>query len=65
MDLQNKTEEELSRLVVESRVKLQEFRFAMAGSKKKNVKEGRALRKDIARVLTELRKKKNNNDRTK
>ena len=53
----NKTKEELQRLVAENRAKLQAFRFAMAGSKTKNVKEGKGLRKEIARMLTELNKK--------
>lgn len=57
MDFKAKTAEELTRLVAENRQKLQAFRFAMAGSKQKNVKEGRTLRKDIARLLTELRKR--------
>jgi ribosomal protein L29 len=55
MDVKSKTTEELRRFVTEKREALRAFRFAMAGSKKKNVKEGRALRKDIARILTELR----------
>lgn len=33
---------------------LQAFRFGGAGSKVKNVKEGRNLRKDIARILTAI-----------
>lgn len=56
-DYRNKTKEELTRLVAEHRNKLQAFRFAMAGGKQKNVKEGHALRKEIARLLTELRKR--------
>ncbi|HBV00963.1 MAG TPA: 50S ribosomal protein L29 [Candidatus Taylorbacteria bacterium] len=54
MDFKTKTVEELTRLVSENRQKLQAFRFAMAGSKQKNVKEGKGLRKEIARMLTEL-----------
>ena len=50
----NKTREELTRLVAEHREKLRAFRFAMAGGKTKNVKEGKAVRKEIARLLTEL-----------
>lgn len=57
MDYQVKTKEELHRMVSEHREKLRVFRFAMAGSKTKNVKEGHALRKDIARMLTELSKR--------
>lgn len=35
---------------------LRTFRFSVAGGKVKNVKEGRALRRDIARTLTALAK---------
>ncbi len=57
MELHNKTTEELTRLLAQERVKLQDFRFAMAGSKTKNVKEGKAVRKDIARICTEIVKR--------
>ena len=52
----NKSSKELTTLVGEKRHALRDFRFAVAGSKTKNVKEGRALRKDIARALTILNK---------
>ncbi len=55
MDFKTKTADELNRLVSENRQKLQAFRFAMAGSKQKNVKEGKGLRKEIARMLTEIK----------
>ncbi len=58
MDLKTKTTEELRRLVADNKGKIQAFRFAMAGSKGKNVKEGKNLRKEIARALTELKQKK-------
>ncbi len=58
MDLKTKTTEELRRLVADNTGKIQAFRFAMAGSKGKNVKEGKNLRKEIARALTELKQKK-------
>lgn len=49
-----KSKEELQKTLRELREKLQAFRFAMAGSKTKNVKEGRSIRKEIARSLTAL-----------
>jgi ribosomal protein L29 len=55
VDYKSKTKEELTRLVAEYREKLRAFRFAMAGGKVKNVKEGHALRKEIARMLTEIK----------
>ncbi len=56
-DYTNKSREELNRLITDNRSKLQAFRFAMAGSKGKNVKEGKNLRRDIARMLTEIKQK--------
>ena len=50
----NKTKEELLTLVSEKRRALHDFRFSVSGSKIRNVREGRALRKDIARALTAL-----------
>lgn len=38
------------------REKLREFRVGMAGSRVKNVREGRVLRRTIARLLTAARK---------
>lgn len=56
-EIQSKTREDLSRMVAEKREMLRVFRFGSAGAKTKNVREGRALRKDIARMLTALNKK--------
>ena len=52
----NKTENELKQMLKEKREALRTFRFAMSGSKIKNLKEGQALRKDIARIMTVLNK---------
>lgn len=49
----NKTAEELAKLLAEKREALREFRFGTSGAKTKNVLEGRNLRRDIARLLTE------------
>lgn len=53
-DFKNKTEKELKALLGEKRVALRNFRFSVAGSKVKNVKEGHVIKKDIARILTAL-----------
>jgi len=45
---------ELKKILDEKSKKLGEFRFDITAGKNKNVKEGRELRKDIARILTEL-----------
>ena len=57
-DLIKKTEKELSNLLIEKRKALQTFRFGMSGSKTKNVKEGKNLRKEIAQILTAVNARK-------
>ena len=49
---------ELVKTLADKRDALRNFRFAMSGGKAKNVREGRELRKDIARVLTAIGKGK-------
>ncbi len=56
-DFIKKTEKELTTLLTEKRLALRNFRFAVAGSNVRNVKEGIALKKDIARIMTLLNKK--------
>ncbi len=56
-DLIKKTEKELTTLLAEKRLALRTFRFAVAGSNVRNVKEGSALKKDVARILTLLKQK--------
>ncbi|MHB1316612.1 MAG: 50S ribosomal protein L29 [Minisyncoccota bacterium] len=53
-DFKNKTEKELKVMLADKRVALRNFRFSVAGSKVKNVKEGYVVRKDIARILTAI-----------
>jgi ribosomal protein L29 len=43
---------ELSKIVADKREELRSLRFGGAGSKNKNVKAARTLRKEIARALT-------------
>jgi ribosomal protein L29 len=42
------------KLLKEKKEALQQFRFNMQGSKVKNVREGRTLKRDIARIQTVL-----------
>lgn len=49
------TADELNRLVADTREELRGLRFSLAGSKNRNVKLSRTLRKTIARGLTALR----------
>ena len=58
IDLQNKTADELQKLLLEKQEALRHFRFDISGSKVRNVKEGRNLRKDIARIKTKMRELK-------
>ena len=58
-DITTKTPADLMKLVAEKREALRLFRFGGAGAKAKNVREGRNIRKDIARILTALHAKKN------
>jgi len=53
-DLQKTKEQDLTKALYDKRVALKNFRFSVAGSKVRNVKEGRELKRDIARILTEL-----------
>ena len=53
-ELKTKESKELEKLLSEKRKLLRLFRFGIAGSKAKNVKEGRNLKKEIAQILTEI-----------
>ena len=41
-------------MAFELKEELREFRFAMSGGQKKNIRKGRELKRDIARVKTIL-----------
>jgi len=53
-DYTKRTPEELKKLVADKRESLRKFRFGGAGSRSRNTREGRGLRKEIARMLTAL-----------
>lgn len=53
-DLKSKSVGDLQKLLTEKREALKTFRFNITGSKIKNVKEGRTLRKEIAQILTTM-----------
>lgn len=57
-ELKEKDDKELSELVAEKRKALRDFRFGIAGTKVRDVKEGKGLRRDIARLLTEQNRRK-------
>ncbi len=52
-------DEELSKLLLNLEESLRDLRFKAQGSKSKNVKESASFRKQVARVLTEINKRKN------
>ena len=49
-----KVKEDLVKALYDKREKLRAFNFGEAGSKTRNVKEGSGLKKEIARIMTEL-----------
>ncbi|MFA6430697.1 MAG: 50S ribosomal protein L29 [Candidatus Paceibacterota bacterium] len=51
-ELIKKTVAELQKLLEEKRKALSDFKFQIAGSKIKNVREGRKIKKEIAQILT-------------
>ena len=56
-DIKSKTIGELELMVKDKRDALKNFRFGISGSRVKNIKEARTLRKDIARAITFLNQK--------
>lgn len=57
-DITTKKDTDLTKELKDKREALRLFRFGASGSKVKNVKEGQNLRRDIARILTEMRRRK-------
>ena len=55
----NHSSEDLQKLVADKREGLRALRFSASGSKNRNVKQARNLRKEIARALTEASARKN------
>lgn len=56
-DVTKKSVKDLKKLVHDKQEELREFRFASAGSRTRNVRDGRNIRKLIAQARTELRKR--------
>ena len=57
-ELIKKDTADLKKLLVEKKEALRQFRFNIQGSKLKNMKEGKGLKTDIARIFTILNDKK-------
>lgn len=64
-DLRKKTIGELDKELAEKISALSNFKFGTSGSKVKNVKAGRNLKKEIAQILTILKEMKSDNKITK
>jgi ribosomal protein L29 len=54
LDIQKKSDHELMAFVAEKREALRQDRFALSGSKGRDVKKMRESKKDVARALTAL-----------
>ena len=54
-DLKKKTKAELEKMLEEKKVALNAFKFGIAGSKIKDVREGRNIKREIAQVITILK----------
>jgi len=53
-ELSKKSQADLVKELDEKRLSLRDIRFGTAGSKSKNVKEQKTIKKDIARIKTVL-----------
>lgn len=56
-NIRNKTRKDIEKELADLRKGLQQFRFGMTGSKTRDVKEARSIRREIARLLTEIRRR--------
>ncbi len=52
-DLKNTSDKDLNKELSQKKEVLRLFRFGVAGSKSKDIRKGRNVRKDIAKILTE------------
>jgi len=57
-EFKNKTDAELVTMLSEKREAVRAFRFGIAGSKNRNMREGRNLKREIARIMTEQNSRK-------
>jgi ribosomal protein L29 len=64
-DLKTQNVEDMKKEIAEKREALRVFRFGESGSRSRNVREGRSLRRSIARILTELRARTHSADKGK
>ena len=55
-EIAGKKKEDLVKLLVEKREEVRKFGFDVAGSKARNVRAGRNGRRDVARLLTAIKR---------
>jgi ribosomal protein L29 len=58
IDIRKKSDTELDKMLAERREHLRQTRFDMTGTKITDVKDSANTRKEIARIMTELRARK-------
>jgi len=56
-EMSKKTDADLKKEIADKRETLRTFRFSLAGSRSRNVREGRTARREIARMLTEVNRR--------
>lgn len=56
-EIQSKSDKDLATYINEKREAVRQFRFTMAGSRTRNVRQVRADKKEVARALTEQTKR--------
>lgn len=54
---EDKSDQELEKAFVEKKEALRKFRFESSNAKITNVREAQSLKKEVARILTEMRKR--------
>lgn len=54
INFKDKIDKDLIKLLGEKKDALSNFRFGISGSKTKNLKEGKNIKKEIAGILTEI-----------
>jgi ribosomal protein L29 len=53
-ELKDKTIKDLEKMLLDAREALRKSRFNLSGSSKRDIKDGKTLRKQIAQILTEI-----------
>lgn len=53
-EIRKKNDGDLNKMLAEKREELRKFRFDVTGTRIRNVKLGRNIRKEIAQILTEM-----------